>query len=119
MNQNTISWKEEKKFNNKFPFSSQFRMCIVGSSGSGKTRLLYRLLLNNYFDFNKIVLCSPSLSQPEYEIIIKSIKKGLNIDQIRTLFDVQKDIKDIDSALDIIVNNEKFKHNKLVDNIIN
>ena len=80
-----ISWKEEKKFNNKFPFSSQFRMCIVGSSVVLVRHDYYiRLLLNNYFDFNKIVLCSPSLSQPEYEIIIKSIKKGLNIDQIRT-----------------------------------
>ena len=55
--------------------------------------------MENYLDFNIIVFCSPSLSQQEYKVIIKWLQCELNINQIRTLFEVQKD-NNIDLAFD-------------------
>ena len=83
-------------------------MAIIGRSGLGQTKLLFKFLLENYFDFDKIVFASLSLTQTEYEVIIKSLQKGLSINQIRTIFEQQKHITNIDSALDIITSNENF-----------
>ena len=96
------SYQEEQKFFNKEPFPPQLRMIIIGRSGLGKTKLLFKFLLENYFDFEKVVFVSPSLTQTEYEVIIKSLQKGLSINQIRTIFEQKKYITNIDSALDII-----------------
>ena len=90
-------------------------MVIIGNSDSRKTKLLFKFLLKNYFDFNKIVFASPSLSQTVYEVIIKSLQKRLSINQIRTIFEVQKYITNIDSALDIITLDDKFKRNDIED----
>ena len=62
-------------------------MVIIGNSGSGKTKLLFKFLLEQYLDFQKIIFISPSVSQKEYEVIIKSLQKGLSINQIRTIFE--------------------------------
>ena len=88
-------------------------MIIIGRSRCGKTKLLFKLLLENYFDLDRIVFVLPSLDQIEYDFIIKSLHKGLSINQIRTIFEQQKHITDINIALDIISNNEKFKPSKL------
>ena len=50
-------------------------MIIIGRSGCGKTKLL----LENYFDLDRIVFVPPSLDQIEYDVIIKSLQKGLSI----------------------------------------
>ena len=81
-------------------------MVIIGNSGSGKTKLLFKFLLEQYFDFQKLIFVSPSLSQREYEVIIKSLQKGLSINQIRTIFEEQKYITNIDMALDIITSSD-------------
>ena len=107
------TYQEEQKFYNKQPFPSQLRMVIIGNSGSGKTKLLFKFLLEQYLDFQKVIFVSPSLSQKEYEVIIKSLQKGLSINQIRTIFEEQKHITNIDMALDIITSNDKFKSSKL------
>ena len=73
------TYDEEQKFYNKDPFPSQLRMVIIGNSGSGKTKLLFKFLLEGYLDFQKIVFVSPSLSQKEYDVIIKSLQKWLSI----------------------------------------
>ena len=85
-----IGWycyQEQQKFYNKEPFPPQLRMVIIGNSKSGKTKLIFKFLLENYFDFNKIVFASPGLTQTENEVIIKSLQKGLSINQIRTIFE--------------------------------
>ena len=86
------SLEETSIFNNKPPFPNQMRMVIIGSSGTGKTKLLFRFLLENYFSFEKIVFCSPSLAQLEYQVIIKSLEHGLSIDQIKNIFENQNGI---------------------------
>ena len=88
-------------------------MVIIGNSGSGKTKRLFKCLLEQYLDFEKILFVLPSLSQKEYEVIIKSLQKGLSINQIRAIFEEQKNITNIDMALDIITLNDKFKSSKL------
>ena len=81
------TYNEKQKFYNKDPFPSQLRMVIIGNSGSDKTKLLFKFLLEGYLDFQKLVFVSPSLSQKEYDVIIKSLQKGLSINQIRTIFE--------------------------------
>ena len=88
-------------------------MVFIGNSGSGKTKLLFKLLLENYLKFEKLIFVSFFLSQKEYQVIIKSLLKGLSITQIRTIFELQKYITTIDSALDIITLNDKLKINNL------
>ena len=94
------TYQEKQIFFNKDPFpNDKLRLLIIGNSGSGKTKLFFKLLLNNYLDFKKLVFCSPSLSQKEYEVIIKCLENKLSIDQIRVIFEQQNDIKDIDKAI--------------------
>ena len=69
------SYQEEQKFFNKEPFPPQLRMIIIGRSGLEKTKLWFKFLLKNYLDFEKVVFVSPSLTQTEYEVIIKSLQK--------------------------------------------
>ena len=76
-------------------------MVIIGNSGSGKTKLLFKFVIEQYLDFQKVIFVSP-FSQKEYEVIIKSLQKGLSINQIRTIFKEQKHITNIDIAPDII-----------------
>ena len=44
------TYNEEQKFYNKHPFPSQLRMVIIENSGSGKTKLLFKVLLKGYLD---------------------------------------------------------------------
>ena len=100
MNSSPLIWKESKHFNNYKLFPSQLRACIIGSSGCGKTKLMYKLLLDHgLLDYDTLVLCSPSLQQPEYKIIIKAFKSGLNKQQVLNLFKYQNEIKDIDKSI--------------------
>ena len=103
-----LTWKENKHFNNHEIFPSQIRACIIGSSGCGKTKIMLKLLLEEqgqgstklpYLDYDTLVLCSPSLQQPEYQIIIKAFNANLNKHQVLNLFTYQKEIKDINKAL--------------------
>ena len=89
-NKGLYTYQEEQKFNNKDPFPPQLRMVIIGNSGSGKTKLLFKFLLEQYLDFKNIIFVSLSLSQKEYEVIIKSLQIGLSINKIRTIFEEQK-----------------------------
>ena len=113
------SYKEKQKFYNKDPFLSQLRMVIVESSGSSKTKLLYKFLLDGYLDFQKKVIVSPSLIQKEYDVIIKSLQNGWNINQIKNIFEEQNSITDIDNVSDNITSNDKFKRTKLELQVVN
>ena len=102
-------YQEKQKFCNTEPFPTQLRMIIIGNSGSKKTKLLFKFLLEQYLDIQKVIFVSFSLFQKKYVVIIKSLQKGLSINQIRTIFEEQKHIFNIDIALDIITSNDKFK----------
>ena len=113
------TYNEEQKFYNKDPFPSQLRMVIICNSGSGKTNILFKYLLKGYLDFLKIDFVSLSSVQKEHDVIIKSLQKRLSINQVKTIFEEQKSITDIDNALDIITSNDKFKRTDLEVQIFN
>ena len=50
-----FTYQEEENFYNKQPIPSQLRMVIIGNSGSGKRKLLFKFLLEQYLDFQKII----------------------------------------------------------------
>ena len=49
------TYQEKQKFYNEQPFPSQLGMVIIGNSGSGKTKLLFKFLLEQYLDFQKVI----------------------------------------------------------------
>ena len=66
-----------KKFKQLYPYmpSDTFRMLICGSSGSGKTNLLYYMLMKPLLYFNKIYLYARNLEQDKYEKLIKKMRE--------------------------------------------
>ena len=87
--------------------------------GEQEDKLFIKFLYENYFDFDKIVFVLPRLNKNEYDLIIKSLHKGLNINQIKTIFEKQNIITDIDNALNIINFNDKFKRTELEVQLFN
>ena len=94
----TYCWRSnpsnERK--NSFLLPSSFRACTVGKSNSGKTNLVTYLLLEpGLLDYNNLVICARSLSQPEYQAIRLGIENNLSKKQIRSLFEAQDDIRQL------------------------
>ncbi len=87
-------WNRNKiQFNHKYPFPNKpIRCLLIGSSGSGKTSLLLKLIIEDYFDFDRLFIASASVFQDEYQILIESYKYGLQNNHIRKLFDNQNEI---------------------------
>jgi hypothetical protein len=52
-----------------------FRALIVGSSGSGKTMLVFELIKRMKGTFNKIILCVKNKSEPLYEWLADTLDK--------------------------------------------
>jgi hypothetical protein len=54
-------------------------MLIIGSSGSGKTSLLLRLLLeNNFLDYETLTIFTSTPNQQEYQFLYHGFKNGLS-----------------------------------------
>ena len=98
MNKNQIdyTWRKNKlNWKNCHLFPSSYRMILTGKSGSGKTFLLFKLLLdacnecgNNYLDYDNLYLFSTTIKlQQEYQILINGIKEGLSKEQIKKFFE--------------------------------
>ena len=51
--------KRNRIFYNNLPFPPQLRMVIIGISGSGITKLIFKFLLKQYLDFQTIIFVSP------------------------------------------------------------
>ena len=78
---------QDKKFKQLYPFmpSDTFRMLICGNSGSGKTNLLYHMLIKLLLYYDEIYLFARNLEQDKYQKLIKRMndmtrKLGLNYD---------------------------------------
>ena len=78
---------QDKNFKQLYPFmpSDTFRMLICGNSGSGKTNLLYHMLIKPLLYYDEIYLFARNLEQGKYQKSIKkmsdmSMKLGLNYD---------------------------------------
>ena len=90
--------------NNVFP-QKPIRCLIIGSSGSGKTSLLLKLIIEDYIDFDRLFIASASVFQDEYQILIESYKYGLKNKHIRKIFENQNEINHYKKAIQIIARN--------------
>ena len=66
------------------------RALVVGKSNSGKTTLLFNLLLKPWLDYNNLIVFGKSLHQSEYQIIKSGFENGLSKDQIVNVFKNQE-----------------------------
>ena len=84
---------ENSKAKHYFLLPKSIRGLIIGRSGCGKTTLLNNLLLKEGFlDYENLLVFGPSLHQPEYRIMKAAFDKKLSKDQIRVIFERQKEI---------------------------
>ena len=67
----------DKKFKQLFPFmpSDTFRMLICGNSGSGKTNLLYHMLMKPLLYYDEIYLYARNLEQDKYKRLMQKMRK--------------------------------------------
>ena len=65
----------DKKYKQIYPFmpSNIFRMLICGNSGSGKTNLLYHMLIKPLLYYDEIYLYARNLEQDKYQKLIKKM----------------------------------------------
>ena len=72
INLDSITNKNNKEYNEKWPYTLDhlYRILIIGGSGSGKTNALLNLI-NEQDDIEKIYLHAKDLSEPKYEFLIK------------------------------------------------
>ena len=74
-----IFFKNKKKFkqikNCEFMPDDTFRMLICGNSGSGKTNLLYHMLIDPLLYYDKIYLYAKNLEQEKYQNLINEMNE--------------------------------------------
>jgi hypothetical protein len=73
-------------FENNELLPSSIRGLIIGNSDCGKTHLLFKLLLQDWLDYNRLFIFSKSLYQPSYQLLIEGMKAKLNPCDISLLF---------------------------------
>ena len=66
--------KKFKKIKSYMP-SDTFRMLICGNSGSGKTNLLYHMLMEPLIHYDEIYLYARNLEQEKYQNLIQKMRK--------------------------------------------
>ena len=71
INVDNIVNKNNKEYNEKWPYipDHPYIILIIGGSGSGKTNALINLIYEQ--DIDKIYLYAKDLSKPKYEFLIK------------------------------------------------
>ena len=67
----------DKKFKQLYHFmpSDTFRMLIRGNSGSGKTNLLYHMLMKPLLHYDEIYLYARNLEQDKYKRLIQNMRE--------------------------------------------
>ena len=73
INLDSITNKNNKKYNEKWPYipNHPYRIIIIGRSGSGKTNALINLI-NEQNDIEKIYFYARDLSEPKHEYLVKT-----------------------------------------------
>ncbi|CAH3179546.1 unnamed protein product [Porites lobata] len=67
----------DKKYKQLFPYmpADTFRMLICGNSGSGKTNLLYHMLIKPLLYYDEIYLYARNLEQNKYQKLIQKMRE--------------------------------------------
>ena len=71
------NYKPDTKFKQLLPFmpSNIFRMLICGNSGSGKTNLLYHMIIKPLLYYDEIYLYARNLEQDKYQKLIQKMRE--------------------------------------------
>ena len=94
-----ISLKNKPKRNNSPLLPQNLRGLLVGRSNSGKSVLLFNLLLKkDWLDYDNLLVYGNSLFQPEYELIKKGFENKLQKEEILDIF--QKNPRDLSEAIE-------------------
>ena len=67
----------DKKYKQLYPFipSDTFRVLICGNSGSGKTNLLYHMLIKPLLYYDEIYLYARNLEQDKYKRLVQKMRE--------------------------------------------
>ena len=68
-----------------------FRMLICGNSGSGKTNLLYHMLIEPLLYYDKIYLYAKTLEQEKYQNLMKEMNEASNEEVGYNIMEVSND----------------------------
>ena len=73
---------KNKKFKQRYSFmpNDTFRMLICGNSGSGKTNLLYHMLIEPLLYYNEIHLYAKNLEQENYQNLMNKMNEEAGYD---------------------------------------
>ena len=84
---------KNKKFKQLYPFMPKdtFRMLICGNSGSGKTNLLFHMLIEPLFYYDKIYLYAKNLEQEKYQNLMKEMNEASNEEAGYKIMEVSND----------------------------
>ena len=87
---------------------------ICGKTGSGKTYLLFRALLQPYlFDYNSLYIYTSTPDQSAYQFLKHGFEKGLSKEAIEHLFRVYEEDDEIESPIssfcEAFQNDPKFR----------
>ena len=94
---------KNKKFKQLYSFmpNDTFRMLICGNSGSGKTNLLYHMLIEPLLYYDKIYLYAKNLEQEKYQNLMKEMNEASSEEAGYNVMEVSNDaiipIKDLDN----------------------
>ena len=68
---------KNKKFKQRYTFTPNdtFRMLICGNSGSGKTNLLYHMLIEPLLHYDEIHLYAKNLEQEKYQNLMNKMNE--------------------------------------------
>jgi len=87
------TWRSGTKRKNSELFPETFRCLIIGESNAGKSCLLFKLLLENYLDYNYLIVVGDSLYQENYKILKQMLESGYSPEHTRRFFEIQEKVK--------------------------
>ena len=85
------------------------RCIISGKSSSGKSTLLFKILLNIINDFDKILIFSPTIHQPIYQKLIKCFENFLPLNVIQNILKQDIPLEELDDVIEEIIKDEDFE----------
>ena len=99
---------KNKKFKQLYSFmpNDTFRMLICGNSGSGKTNLLYHMLIEPLLHYDEIHLYAKNLEQEKYQNLINKINEISR--------EVDYDIMTVSNDKIIPINNLDYEDNRKI-----
>ena len=99
---------KNKKFKQRYSFmpNDTFRMLICGNSGSGKTNLLYHMLIEPLLHYDEIYLYAKNLEQEKYQNLMNKMNEMSK--------EVDYDIMTVSNDRIIPINNLVYEDNQKI-----